>query len=186
MGERKRITPVGNWKRVFTTFSDSKRIFARNRSGRFPANTALSTGRTAARTGDNMPDYAVPRPVRGLKAAGKALWRTVCDEWELAPDSEELVLLAHACRSEDIAATAQAALDEHGLTYEDRFGTPKERPEARILRQQRSAVASLVKQIGASQMSFRRLELATERHVATQTARTAPRDRRGGGARLHR
>lgn len=129
--------------------------------------------------------FRVPRGPKSLKAAGRALWRRICAEWELESDAEELALLAHACHAEDLCTAAQEALDVHGLTFEDRFGTPKERPELRILRQQRAAVASLVKQIGQSRTSWQRLELAREREDRVRQQADRPRDRRGGGVRHH-
>jgi hypothetical protein len=131
-----------------------------------------------------MPDeYVVPTLPRDLKAPGRALYRRICREWELEPAAEELALLAHASRAEDLCAKAQSALDEYGLTYVDRFGTPKERPEMRILRQQRAAVASLVKQISQARVVWQRLELATEREDRMRARAETRRDRRGGGIR---
>ena len=127
--------------------------------------------------------YAPPRAPKGLQRAGRALWVRICTEWELEPEAEELAVLAHACQAQDICTTAQAALDEHGLTFEDRFGTPKERPELRILRQQRAAVASLLKQVTQARTSYERLQLAAEREARVHVEATRRRDRRGGGVR---
>jgi P27 family predicted phage terminase small subunit len=144
--------------------------------------TAAGQARSGPKPGSEEA-YRPPRAPKSLQAAGRALWKRICAEWELESDAEELALLAHACHAEDLCTAAQEALDEHGLTFEDRFGTPKERPELRILRQQRAAVASLLKQITQSQTSWERLELARDREDRVRAQADRPRDRRGGGFR---
>lgn len=133
---------------------------------------------------ENTDTYCPPAPPRSLGSAGKRLWRTVAAEWELQSGDEELELLRHAALAQDMCDKAQKALDSAGsLTFLDRFDKPAERPEVRIVRQSRAAVASLVKQIGASQLAFERLTLATERHRTAEERRTSPQSRRGGGRR---
>lgn len=137
-----------------------------------------------------MSDYASPAPPRSLGLAGKRLWRTVTGEWQLEAGAEELELLRHACDAQDQCNKAQKALDDAGsLTFIDRFGQPHERPEVRIIRQSRAAVAQLLKQISQSQIAIQRLELAAEKHsrVSAEKERAAElhKDRRGGGRRRH-
>jgi phage terminase small subunit len=128
--------------------------------------------------------YRPPYAPRGLQDGGKRLWQTVAREWQLEPDSEELELLRLAAQAQDQLDQAQRELDAAGsMTFLDRFDRPTERPEVRIIRQARSDVAALVKQIGEAQMRFRRLELAEERHAAIEAGRGQRRDRRGGGVR---
>lgn len=130
--------------------------------------------------------YTAPPPPRTLGLSGKRLWRIVTAEWELEAGDEELELLRHACQAQDMCDLAQKQLDSVGsLTFLDRFDRPTERPEVRIVRQSRAAVASLVKQIGQSRLAFERIELAAERHATLQGKRKNPgrRDRRGGGVR---
>jgi hypothetical protein len=137
---------------------------------------------------ENVDAYCAPPPPRALGSAGKRLWRTVAAEWELQTGDEELELLRHAGLAQDMCDKAQKALDSAGsLTFLDRFDKPAERPEVRIIRQSRAAVASLVKQIGASQLAFERLTLATERHRTAEERRDDPHRaaRRGGGTRRH-
>jgi phage terminase small subunit len=131
--------------------------------------------------------YTAPPSPRHLQTAGKHLWRTICREWELEPGDEELILLEHACKSQDICEKAEKSLETAGsLMFIDRFAQPHERPEVRIIRQARASVAALVKQIGASQLAFERLSLAADRHRTAEERRANPsrRDRRGGGKRL--
>jgi hypothetical protein len=128
--------------------------------------------------------YRVPYAPRGLGPGGRRLWQTVCREWQLDADAEELELLRLAAQAQDQLDQAHSELDAAGsLTFLDRFDRPTERPEVRVIRQARSDVAALIKQVGESQMRFRRLELAEERHANIEAARHRRRDRRGGGVR---
>ena len=129
-------------------------------------------------------DYCAPYAPRGLGAGGRRLWTTVCREWLLEPGCEELELLRLAAQAQDQLDQAQAELDTAGsLTFLDRFDRPTERPEVRIIRQARASVAGLVKQIGESQLRYRRLQIAEARHDAIEAQRDQRRDRRGGGVR---
>lgn len=146
------------------------------------------TGPEAVIETDTSPEaeesYRAPYTPRGIGPGGRRLWQTVCNEWQLAPEAEELELLRLACAAQDQLDQAAAELDAAGsLTFLDRFDRPTERPELRIIRQARTDIASLVKQVGESQMRFRRLELAEERHAAIEAKRDKRRDRRGGGVR---
>jgi hypothetical protein len=132
--------------------------------------------------------YTAPPSPRHLQTAGKRLWRTVCREWEIESDAEELVLLEHAAKAQDICDKAEKSLETAGsLVFIDRFAQPHERPEVRIIRQSRAAVAQLIKQIGASQLAFERMSLAADRHRTAEERRANPqrRDRRGGGVKRH-
>jgi phage terminase small subunit len=53
-----------------------------------------------------------------------------------------------ACEAWDRSEQAREALAKHGMTYEDRFGAPRSRPEIAIERDSRLAFARLVRELG--------------------------------------
>ncbi len=76
-----------------------------------------------------------------------ASWlRETCDRCDLI--EEEIRLLPLAAESLDRNEQARQAIDEHGMTYEDRFGNPKTRPEVAIERDSKLAYARIIKQLG--------------------------------------
>jgi P27 family predicted phage terminase small subunit len=80
-----------------------------------------------------------------LSAATKKWWKAVEDEYSL--DAHHYRLLQLACEAWDRCAQAREALEEHGLTYEDRFNAPHPRPEVAIERDSRLAFARLVREL---------------------------------------
>ena len=62
-------------------------------------------------------------------------------------DPHHLRLLALACESWDRSQQAREHLAEHGLTFVDRFGCPKPRPEVGIERDSRIAFARLLREL---------------------------------------
>lgn len=87
-----------------------------------------------------------PRPPAHLSPASKRWWRAIVGEYEL--QSHHLRLLALACGAWDRGEEARAALAQLGLTFTDRLGNPRARPEARIEADARIAFARLVREIG--------------------------------------
>jgi hypothetical protein len=69
----------------------------------------------------------------------------VRDGWALDEHHEKLLLLAG--EAFDRATAAREAIDTHGMTYIDRFGAPRTRPEVRIENDSRLAFARLVRQL---------------------------------------
>ena len=57
-------------------------------------------------------------------------------------------LLTKACESWDRSEQACEGLLKHGLTFDDRFGSPHARPEVAIERDFRTAFARLVRELG--------------------------------------
>lgn len=80
-----------------------------------------------------------------LKRQTKVWVREVMDEFVL--ESHHLRLLFAAASAWDRAEEAREAIDAEGMTYEDRFGQPRLRPEAQVERDSRLAFAKLVKQL---------------------------------------
>lgn len=81
---------------------------------------------------------------RGLKAAGRKLWRDVTGKFELDVDEERL--LEQACRELDLIARLDAAIDgdEFELTVEGSMGQQVTNPLLTEVRQHRNTFASLV------------------------------------------
>lgn len=67
---------------------------------------------------------SAPRGPGDLKAAGKALWKSILADlsegWEL--DARELHFLARACRCADELAALEKAVDRDGFTVEGSRG----------------------------------------------------------------
>jgi P27 family predicted phage terminase small subunit len=69
-------------------------------------------------------------------------------------DEHHLKLLTLACEAFDRAVQARKGLEQHGLTFVDRYGSRKPSPEISIEKDSRTAFARLVREIG--------LDLASE------------------------
>jgi len=95
------------------------------------------------------------KPPEHLSKQAKDFWRWASDEYQLNQD--ELHLLLMACEAMDRCIQARKRLAKQGLTYTDRFGQPKSRPEVAIERDSRLAFARLVKQLGLRQKLSREM-----------------------------
>jgi P27 family predicted phage terminase small subunit len=89
---------------------------------------------------------AAQKPPKHLRAATSQWWKEVVGEFDL--DSHHIRLLTKACEAFDRSEQAREALAKHGLTFDDRFGSPHVRPECAIERDSRLAFARLVREIG--------------------------------------
>jgi hypothetical protein len=72
-------------------------------------------------------------------------WGAVIAEYEL--EEHHVRLLTLAAESWDRATQAREAIDREGLTYVDRFGTPRVRPEVAVERDSRIAFARLLREL---------------------------------------
>lgn len=72
-------------------------------------------------------------------------WRYVVKHWQFDEDGYKLLLVA--CETLDRYTQARQTLEEQGLTYIDRFGAPRARPEVAIERDSRLAFARLLGQL---------------------------------------
>ena len=86
-----------------------------------------------------------PSAPKGLSAAMKAWWDQIVRTYEL--ESHHLRLLQRACQTWDLAEGALKVLQADGATYLDRFGQPKERPEATTWRSNVTLWKSLVREL---------------------------------------
>ena len=79
-------------------------------------------------------------------------WREgVSAEYALEP--HHLKLLTLAAESWDRATQAREAIAEHGLTYLDRFGSPRKRPEVSVAEAATIAFARLCRELDLSEDS---------------------------------
>lgn len=78
----------------------------------------------------------------GLGAAGKRLWRSLTDKYELDP--HELVLLEAAARQSDNLADCERHLAESDVMVLGSTGQPRVNPLVPEIRQQRIALAKLI------------------------------------------
>jgi phage terminase small subunit len=85
------------------------------------------------------------KPPAHLEAATRAWWNSVLADYQLG--EHHLKLLQLAAESWDRSQQARRALDTHGLTYVDKLGNPRARPEVSIERDSRLAFARLVREL---------------------------------------
>ncbi len=85
-----------------------------------------------------------PAPAH-LKPATATWWTSVVADYSLEP--HHLRLLQAACEAWDRMQAARAVIDKEGLTFEDRNGEPRVRPEISIERDSRIAFARLVREL---------------------------------------
>jgi hypothetical protein len=84
----------------------------------------------------------VTKAPRGLGPAGRKLWHSVIDVFEL--DEYESSLLLQAARTSDLLEDLQAAIDRDGAMVRTHDGDWKPNPAAIEIRLQRLALARLV------------------------------------------
>ncbi len=80
-----------------------------------------------------------------LKPKTRQWWEKVNQDYEL--ESHHLKLLTMAAESWDICQQARQIIDREGLTFMDRFGQPKERPEVSIAANARITFARLIREL---------------------------------------
>jgi hypothetical protein len=84
---------------------------------------------------------ATSTPPRHLRAATKRWFADVCAGYE------HVKLLTAAAESWDRLQEAREAIAKFGLTFNDRFGNPRARPEVGIERDAKIAFARLVREL---------------------------------------
>jgi phage terminase small subunit len=85
------------------------------------------------------------KPPKHLRAETRRWWASVIADFELEPHHVRLLTLAG--ESWDRCQQARAAIAEHGLTFIDRLGSPRSRPECAIERDSRIAFARLIREL---------------------------------------
>jgi P27 family predicted phage terminase small subunit len=86
------------------------------------------------------------KPPNHLSATMRRWWSHIVSTYEL--ESQHLRLLQLACEAWDVGAAAREAIEAEGLTYADRFGVPRARPEIAIERDSRLAFCRCLREIG--------------------------------------
>ena len=86
-----------------------------------------------------------PKPPRHLRAKTRRWFTSVCSNYEL--EEHHLRLLTLASEAWDRCEQARQILDREGLTYDDRFGAPRARPEITVERDSRLAFSRLVREL---------------------------------------
>src|SRR5690606_6486090 len=80
-----------------------------------------------------------------LAPATRRWWASVYSDYQL--ESHHVRLLTLAAEAWDRTVAAREAIEQHGLTYTDRFGAPKARPEVAVERDSRIAFARLLREL---------------------------------------
>jgi hypothetical protein len=88
---------------------------------------------------------AVQKPPAYLKPATRDWFSHVLSEYEL--DQHHIRLLTLAAESWDRGQEARRAIEEHGITYVDRFGAPRKRPEISVEAESRIAFARILREL---------------------------------------
>ena len=86
-----------------------------------------------------------PAAPRHLAPATKKWWSSVVRAYVL--EEHHLRLLRLACEAWDRGQLAREVLKKKGLTFEDRFGTPKTRPEIKIANDAAITFARMVREL---------------------------------------
>jgi phage terminase small subunit len=80
-----------------------------------------------------------------LKKPTAEWFERVIADYEL--EAHHIRLLTLAAEAWDRCVEARLAIAQHGMTYQDRFGTPRVRPEVAIERDSRIAFARLLREL---------------------------------------
>lgn len=93
----------------------------------------------------NKQKNSAPTAPKHLAAATRKWFDGVSEDYEL--EDHHIRLLTLAGESWDRAVQAREAVAKHGLTYTDRFGAPRSRPEVAVERDSRIAFARLLREL---------------------------------------
>lgn len=92
-----------------------------------------------------MTSKSLPKPPGHLSPAIKKWWGFIVREFEL--EQHHLRLLRLACEAWDRCQQCREIIDRDGVSYVDRFGAPRLRPECAVERDSRTAFARLVREL---------------------------------------
>ena len=81
-----------------------------------------------------------------LSKESQEFYRKTIADYDL--DAHHLLLLVKALEAFDLAEKCRKILDKEGLCYTDRFGSPRARPETKILNDSRNAVRTIFRELG--------------------------------------
>ena len=86
-----------------------------------------------------------PSPPKHLRPATKEWFKSVVADYDLDP--HHVRLLTRAAEAFDRGEDAREAIAKHGMTFIDRFGSPRARPEVAIERDSRVGFARLLREL---------------------------------------
>jgi P27 family predicted phage terminase small subunit len=81
-----------------------------------------------------------------LRKESAAFFNNVMTDYTL--DEHHVILLTKACESLDRIEEAREIIKREGLTYKDRFGSPRANPAVAIERDNKISVARLFRELG--------------------------------------
>jgi hypothetical protein len=81
-----------------------------------------------------------------LSKESQNFYRSTIAAYDL--DEHHILLLVKALEAFDLAEKCRKILDKEGLCYTDRFGSPRARPENKILNDSRNAVKNIFRELG--------------------------------------
>src|SRR5262245_49352482 len=87
----------------------------------------------------------LPKAPRHLRPKTRQWWTSVMETYEMEPHHEKTLTLA--AEALDRAIAAREAIDTYGITYVDRHGTPKARPEVAIERDSKIVYSRLLREL---------------------------------------
>jgi phage terminase small subunit len=87
----------------------------------------------------------LPKPPAHLRQQTAKWWRSVTADFDLDPHHVRLLTLA--AEAWDRGQQAREIIDSDGMTFIDRFGCPKPRPEVAIERDSRIGFARLLREL---------------------------------------
>ncbi|WP_348645712.1 P27 family phage terminase small subunit [Nitratireductor aquibiodomus] len=85
------------------------------------------------------------RPPKHLRPATRRWFAAVLEEFDL--EDHHIRLLTLAAEAWDRCQAAREYIDRNGMTFTDRFGQPKARPEVAIERDSRIGFARLIREL---------------------------------------
>lgn len=88
----------------------------------------------------------MPHAPKHLQLQTRQWWMKVVREQELKESQRRILTLAG--EAWDRSAQARRVLEQDGLTYKDRFGQPRPRPEVAIEKDAKLLFARLLREIG--------------------------------------
>ncbi len=85
-------------------------------------------------------------PPKHLSKESAEFFRKTIAGYDL--DEHHILLLVKALEAFDLAEKCRKILDKEGLTYTDRFNSPRARPETKILNDSRNALKNIFRELG--------------------------------------
>lgn len=123
------------------------------------------------------PKAHIPKPPKGLRESGKALWDSIVPAYELRPD--EARILADACREADLIERLEEEQIDADLMVKGSMGQLVSSPLVSEVRQHRTCLSQLLTKLKIPDSPAGQ---ARKRAVTSENAVKAARARWGSGA----